>query len=276
LNNLIYISDFFLDQFQGGAELSDSVMIDHLCGHLEVSRRNSSEFKNKRDIANKYIISNFSLLPQVEKDFFVKSGVDYIIIERDQKYVRSRNTATYPNFIAPPSEIVNREFYSSARKVFCLTSKQMEIMNAHLDLKNVESLGCTQFSKEQIDILSNNIDNKKIKKYAIVRSKMWKKAIAFCKSKNIEYDVIEKQEYSRFIKTLSEYHGLVFFSHAFESCCRLLVEARILNLSIITDNRNGCTYEDWFAKSKGRDLLRDVEKITKNGMNLVLGECLDN
>ena len=75
----------------------------------------------------------------------------------------------------------------------------------------------------------------------------------------IDYDFLNPMPYEELIETLSKYKGIVFFSHAFESCCRLLVESRILELKIITDNRNGCTYESWFKNMKGIQLLEFLE-----------------
>ena len=258
-----------MKNFSGGAELSDGVLIDYLKNSdLQVNKIRSHQFSANR--ADVYLISNFVSLSESSKKFFTVSGVKYIIIERDQKYVRSRNTAQYPDFIAPQSEVINRDFYAAAKKVFCLTSRQMEIMNEHLGLDNLQSLGCTQFSKEQLGVLSRNLNNKKNGKYAIVKGKRWDKAVAVCERDVIDYDVLEKQNYPNFIKTLSGYKGIVFFSHAFESCCRLLIEARILNLSIVTDGRNGCTYEDWFGKYKGRQLLDFIENKTCETMKTVM------
>lgn len=274
---ICYISDFFLDGPgpSGGAELSDDVLVRFLKkqGH-QVSKEMSSRFSFSRYSKDFFfIISNFATLSQEARDCFSSSFSNkYIIIERDQKYVRTRNTANYPNYIAPKSEVVNQEFYANAKKVFCLTNKQMEIMSAHVDLNNLESLGCTQFSENQLSTLSENIGNKKNEKYAIVKGKMWKKSVALCEKQGIEYDILEKQEYSKFIRSLSEYKGIVFFSHAFESCCRLLIEARILNLSIITDDKNGCTYEEWFKNHKGRDLLEVVTHKTSETMMTISDE----
>ena len=270
---VIYISDYFLEDGSGGAELSDGVLIDFISqSDVDIQKIRCKEFAGQK--ADVYVVSNFASLSRNKKDFFIKSGAKYIIIERDQKYVRTRNTAEYPNFIAPQGEVINRDFYAGAKTVFCLTSKQMEIMNEHLSLDNLKSLGCTQFSKNQLEILSRNIDNIKNGKYAVVRGKRSDKAIAICNNKKLQFDVLDHQTYEDFIATLSQYSGIAFFSHAFESCCRLLIEARVLNLSILTDNRNGCTYEPWFREYKGRDLLQFLEKKTLQTMQEVLREIL--
>ena len=268
---IIYISDFFVGEILGGAELSDNVVINYLTAEgYEVQKIKSRRFSPNFVDGEFFVISNFSLLSETNKQYFIKDlKGKYIIIERDQKYVRSRNTANYKDYVAPQSQVVNREFYENAKKVFCLTSKQMEIMKRHIDLKNVESLGCTQFSKEQLQILEDNIGNEKKSNqqiYAIVSGKRSGQAVALCQSEGLKYDVLNKMPYKDFIGCLSRYDGIVFFSHAFESCCRLLIEARILNLKIITDDKNGCTYEPWFNQYKGEELLRFIKTKTLSTM----------
>jgi len=268
IKNITYIADYFVEQHQGGAELSDEVVIESLssCGH-DVTRVKSAAFHplDREPESQVYVISNFTQLSELNKKWFVNSNIKYIIIERDQKYVRTRNTAMYKNFIAPKSEIVNEDFYRGAHKVFCLTSHSSEIFLKHIELDNITSLGCTHFSKKQFDVLRKNIKNSKNDKFAIVSGKRSDIAIQFCLKNNLEYEIIKKTDYNNFIKNLSHYKGIVFFSHAVETCCRLLVEARVLNLRILTDNKNGCTYENWFKEKKGEDLLEYLEEeIPKN------------
>ena len=252
---VIYISDFFVDEVYGGAELSDDVVIQYIKSRgVELKTVKSQTYDPTIHKADTFIVSNFALLKESSKEWIAENE-NYIIIERDQKYVRNRNTAEYPGFIAPKSQVVNRDFYISAKKVFCLTGKQMEIMNLHLEIENIESLGCTQFSKQQLQFLSSRLAVEKNNKYAIVPGKRQDKAVAFCEREDIEYEVLQSSTWLKLMDRLCEYKGIVFFSHAFESCCRLLIESKVMGLKIITDNRNGCTYEEWFRKYRGKELL---------------------
>jgi len=269
---IIYVSDNFTKDFQGGAELSDGVVIDFLtsCGHdVECIRSFNFNPFNISKQNQTFIISNFIKLSKINKKWFINSKIKYIIIERDQKYVKTRNTAMYKNFIAPKNQIINQDFYKAAHKVFCLTNHSAEILLSHIKLNNVESLGCTQFSKNQFNILENNLNNKKNNKFAIIPGKRSDLAIKYCQKNNLNFEIIKKTNYKNFIQTLSEYKGLVFFSHAVETCCRLLVEARILNLKILTDNKNGCTYEDWFINYKGKELLNYLKKEMPNNLKKI-------
>ena len=269
---IIYISDFFLEEFNGGAELSDNVVINFLENkRVDIKTVKSQNFDPTIHKADTFIISNFVGLSEENKHYLYNKN--YIIIERDQKYVRNRNTVDYPCFIAQKSEVVNKDFYKNAKKVFCLTSKQMEIMNAHLEINNIESLGCTQFSEGQLGYLSSWIGQDKIDRYAIIPGKRQDKAIALCEREGFEYDILYKSSWELLIDRLCKYKGIVFFSHAFESCCRLLIESKILELKIITDNRNGCTYEDWFSKYKGQDLLKFISNKTHETLKRIYEEA---
>ena len=64
----------------------------------------------------------------------------------------------------------------------------------------------------------------------------------------------------------------MFFSHAFESCCRLVLEARMLGLKVKTDNRVGCTYEEWFGKYKGIELISFLETKVEETLERIYSE----
>jgi hypothetical protein len=273
MKDIIYISDFFVDEILGGAELSDDVVVRYIRdkgGNLKTVK--SQTFDPTIHKADTFIISNFVGLSEEIKAWFVASGARYIIIERDQKYVARRNTAMYNNFIAPKSEVVNESFYTGAHKVFCLTAHSAKILLGHIDLKNVEVLGCTQFSKYQLELVRSNVGKKKNDKFAIVSGKRSNKAIQYCELNKIEYDIIQHMKYEDLLSKLSEYKGIVFFSHAVETCCRLLVEARMFEMKIITDNRNGCTYEKWFKELKGEKLIDFLENKVKETLDIIYQE----
>jgi hypothetical protein len=268
--DIIYISDYFIEQLHGGAEISDNVIIEHLSSIARTLKKvKSCEFTPSKHSAQTYIISNFTQLSEINKKWFINLNIKYILIERDQKYVRTRNTAMYNNFIAPKSQVINEEFYKKAHKVFCLTKHSAGLLLKHISLNNVVSLGCTQFSEKQLNILESNLNNKKNNKFAIIPGKRSDLAIRYCQENNLNFKIIEKTNYKNFIKNLSKYKGVVFFSHAVETCCRLLVEARVLNLKILTDNKNGCTYEDWFNNYKGKELLSYLKKEMPNNLKKI-------
>ena len=187
----------------------------------------------------------------------------YCIIEHDHKYVSERNPAIYKNFIAPPQSIVNKDFYKSAKYVFCQSVKHTEVLSKNLNIDNVINLGCSLWTKDQIEFLKQNCTNDKNKKHFVLGDlnpiKGLKEAKDLCVKKGVDFDVVEKQPYPDFIKQLSQYDKLVFLPKTLESFCRIILEARMLNCGIVTNNLNGCTYEPWFKKYKGIELINFVD-----------------
>mgnify|MGYP003667923610 FL=1 len=92
INKITYISDFFIEDFQGGAELSDNVLIQFLKeNNIEIEKIKCSKFDFNSTNTKSYIISNFVSLSEKNKNLLIKGEAPYIIIERDQKYVSAPN-----------------------------------------------------------------------------------------------------------------------------------------------------------------------------------------
>ena len=277
MKKVIFVADLFIEDFLGGAELSTEVLIEDLRARgLDIEKVRSRDFSPKY-LNENLVISNFAGLSQYNIDN-ITSNSNYLIIERDQKYVKTRNLTYYENFIAPKSEIINRDFYKNAKSVLCLTSKHTELTKANLELENIYNLGCTHFSENQLKMIESEIKENKNGKYVVVNGKLDYKAVEYCKLSGLKYDHLERMEYPSLISTMSNYTGIVFMSHHFESFCRLLVEAKILGLKVITGNRSGCTYEPWFRKHSGKNMSNFIRKKVKESIDIVeekIGELND-
>ena len=83
--------------------------------------------------------------------------------------------------------------------------------------------------------------------------------VSVCESKGIEYDLVEKLPYEEYLSYLGKYDKFVFFPKTLESFCRVVLEARMLECKLITNNLNGCTYEPWFKSLKGTSLIDYVD-----------------
>jgi hypothetical protein len=91
----------------------------------------------------------------------------------------------------------------------------------------------------------------------------------YCKYKNYNYSLIKDNDYSSFLQKLSSNKGLVFFPKTPETLSRLCVEAKMLNLEIITNKNVGATYEQWFSL-KGKELIDYCLEMRYNISNKVL------
>jgi hypothetical protein len=268
MKKIVFVSDFFSDQVQGGAEIYDALLVQQLESKgVKVCKFNSHEFTDKHfklyeKTGFMFLVSNFVNLSESVKKLMQIYSDRYCILEHDHKYLRNRNPADFKNFKAPREMIINQEFYRSAKQVFCQSVKHAEVLSLNLGIDNVTNLGCSLWSKEQLELISSKICEKN-NKAAIINDpnviKGTKEAVAVCESKNIDYDLLPKAGYEDYLSTLAKYETFVFFPKTLESFCRVLLEARMMGCKLVTNNLNGCTYEPWFRGLKGQDLIDYVD-----------------
>jgi hypothetical protein len=258
--NIVFISDFFVSQVLGGGEFNDSQLIEMLESVALVKKINSQHvtldfLKSRKD--NRFIISNFIILSSEIKKYIL-DNLDYIIYEHDHKYLLSRNPSLYENYKAPKKEIVNLDFYKNAKKVFCQSSFHKNIAEKNLCLNNIVSVGGNLWSLEVLEYL--RLLSKKEKKdvFSIMDSpiphKNTKKAIAFCKYKNYDYELVKSKNYKEFLDRLSNNKKLAFFPETPETLSRVVVEARMAGMETVTSKNIGAIGEEWFSL-KGPDLI---------------------
>ena len=98
-------------------------------------------------------------------------------------------------------------------------------------------------------------------KAAILDADFWIKgknvAVQFCERYQIAYDLIPKQEYYSFLDSLSNYSIYVFFPQVPETLSRVTVEAKMMNLAVITNEFTGAYFED-FYKDSGTKLINQM------------------
>ena len=262
---IVFISDFFVDEIKGGAELVDSHLIDLLVKNgFEIEKIKSNKVTEsflKNNFEKTFLISNFAGLNP--KLINLVSALRYFIFEHDHKYTADRDVSIYKDFIVPQNRLINLSFYQNAQYIFCQSKIHAEVVQKNIKTNNVINLGCSIWSDEELDILEKASKKEKTKEYAIVNSnnpiKSTQKSVSFCKKNNLQYELIGSHDYTDFIKQLSPFKTLVFFPKVLESFCRLVVEARMLNCSLKTNSNLGCTSESWFKDLRGSELVDFVK-----------------
>jgi len=278
--NFVFIADFFVDEILGGGELNN----EELILTLEGKGHNVTKIKSKNVVSeflrenkdNFFIISNFVQLTEINKSYLAK--MKYIIYEHDHKYLRSRNPALFENYLAPKIEIINYEFYKNARAIFCQSSFHAEIVEKNLNLKNIINLGGNLWSDSALLIMEKYSMKNKTHKYSIMNSnidhKNTRDAATYCEYKQIPYELISPSSYETFLDNLSNNSKLIFFPKTPETLSRIVVEARMMNMGVMTNSRVGATSEPWF-KEKGEKLIEIMRNKKVEILEKVVGSFID-
>ena len=267
----ILTSDFFIDDFIGGAALNDEEI-------YKVFKKNGEDIEKIKtseiteDFLNKekesfFIVSNFFHLAPELREKLMK--LKYIIYAHDYKFVQHTNPAAYDDFKVPESDIINKDFHEKAIAIMCQSSLQQNIYNLNVDVKDSTiNVSGNLWSDEDFEVLEEveKIKNKK-QMCSVIKSHYWQKgvpeAIKICIEKKFNYDLIHDDNYHNFLRKLGANAALMFYPLTPETLCRAVVEARMMNVKVITSNMVGATHEKWFDEIKGKELI-DYMKERRN------------
>ena len=256
----VFVADFFAEDVAGGGELNNEEAISLLREEFEVIKKKSALIDLsflKRNKDSFFIVSGFlGMRPDVKQALI--NDHKYIIYEHDHKYLKSRNPAPYENFLAPKTEIVNFDLYKKSKAVLVQTSFHKQIMKKNLEIDNIISLGGNLWSVNDLENMRNLANKKKRQACSIMKSDIHHKntadALKYCLAKKLPYTLVASKNYQEFIEALSDNDTLVFFPKTPETLSRVVVEARMMGMKVITNNLVGATREEWF-ELKGSSLV---------------------
>tara|TARA_R110000824_G_scaffold204786_2_gene389523 strand:+ start:2479 stop:4095 length:1617 start_codon:yes stop_codon:yes gene_type:complete len=273
---VVFIADFFVEQVLGGGELNDDLLIKLLQKNdKEVSSIRTTQINLeflKEHQGDFFIISNFIGLSEECKRWLTHNAA-YIIYEHDHKYLSNRNPAQYAHFKPPQKDLRNFYFYKNAVGVICQSTFHKNILVQNLGLDNIISVGGNLWSAESLAKLKSLAATKKREACSIMDSpiphKNTHKAVAYCKSKGNQYELVADNDYFSFLEKMGKNETLVFFPSTPETLSRLVCEARMMGMSVVTNGLVGAAKEEWFNK-KGADLIIYMEQKKEEIVKIIL------
>ena len=276
-DKVILISDFFIDDFVGGAALNDEEIYRLLSERFDVQKIKSRYLYEgfiQENLDSFFIISNFFGINPAIRDL-IQSKCKYILYCHDYKFVHHTNPALYPDFLVPQQELINVNFHKDAHRIICQTKFQKDIYDRNLKCpEKTVSFSGNLWSEEHLKLLESLASVEKNSKCAIIDSKYPQKgvneSIQHCKENNLEYEVIGDPDYSKFLELLSLYSSLVFHPSTPETCCRVILEAKMMGLKTITNKLIGASYEEWYNLN-GIELINEMRNKRKSLVDFIRG-----
>lgn len=247
---ILFLSDYFVeDGIMGGAERSDSTIIEDLRDVADVVKVHTSDVVELRRVLgsptferdyHSILISNRTRLGRDSKDLIQGVSVPYHIIERDCQFVKSRNVATYRNYIAPPSQVNDARFYNSAETVFALCESHYSKIILNLPKAHVVNLGATHLASGERSLFESLrlAEKKSSNRIGIPKLKDWGSAARYAKLMRPDaiiefFDTHPNRE--RFLQDVASYETIAFKPFVYESFSRICLESRMLGCSVITE-----------------------------------------
>lgn len=270
--DLIVVSDAFLQQYAGGAEMTLESFLDVArekynihkvnCSDLSLDVFNQimSNFKNA-----KWLFGNIGNISANILNMIIFRVKNYEVIECDYKYCMYRSEEFHKfkegvdcncHTNLQLTHLISN-FYSNAKRIFWMSDQQKAITNSKIRITcNNQITLNSVFEKTHINYIKSLKDNpvlKRSNKFIILKSPSWVKgydqAFDYCKKNNIEYEEVWNLEYSELLKKLRTSKGLVYLPNGKDTCPRLVIEAKLLGCKLILNDNVQHKDEKWFENS---------------------------
>jgi hypothetical protein len=263
----VFVSDFFCEDLIGGAELTTEAFYQ---GCPSVATKIHSHSLTEKMVSENpdkhWVITNFSKVDKNAIIEIVKGKHKYSIVEYDYKYCKYRAPTLHQlkdNEECKCEQTNEGKFVAAlmarAHSVFFMSKGQMDFyLTKFPPLKKSTNLHVqsSAWSKEDLEYLAD-LSRKRDKhnnKCAVLGSGSWVKGKDatenFCKEQKLQYELLPKMPYRQFLKALSQYKSIAFMPLGFDTCPRLIVEARLMGLDIFINENVQNKDEEWFKSPK--------------------------
>ena len=269
--DIIFVSDMFVEDYAGGAELTTEVLINSSDGK-NICKIRSSQLTMEllsQGIEKFWIFTNFSgmdteLIPSII------ANLRYSIVEYDFKFCAYRSPEKHEFELGEACDCQNKmvgklvsAFFYGAESLFWMSDCQREIYESHFPfLKKKNSILLSSlFSPEFFEYVSrfSNSKNDKSETYLIVGSNSWIKgidaAVSYCEDKNIEYEIVSGLKHEEMLDKMASSKGLVFLPLGGDTCPRTVIEAKLLGCDLIINDNVLHKDESWFSSSSLHDTV---------------------
>lgn len=277
----VVVSDMFAEEYTGGAELTLAALMSKCPGrYFQLHSASMTPELVEKNASKYWIIANFANAQVDALAELVRSNVRFSVIECDYKYCKYRSSHLHQlkegkscDCNQTRSGRFVRALFNKAHWVMFMSQGQLEEYNRQFpgipsDNFTVQS---STFSDETLLHLAN-LRKKRAESnikdvYAVLKGGTWIKAeqqtVEWCHRNDIKFELIGGIPHREFLKELSQYKGLVFRPAGYDTCPRLVIEAKMLGLDCLLNENVQHKDEPWFSGS-----IEECEKyLTARGEN---------
>lgn len=269
----IVVADFFINDVQGGAELTTESLIKEAPNTRKIFKLHANSLTPKLIKENKdkiFIITNFVTATSESLAELIEQKVNYYIVEFDYKYCRFRSEGLHLIQTKKPCDCATNEsikgilvpFFQNAKKIFWMSEAQRKHYGGKLpEVKEVPSeILSSVFDKESLQFIESlyqeTKDKEKQKEVAILSKDngSWIKGIestiAYLNVEGKDFIHLPKLPYHQFLKEMAKYQTFCFRPSDKDTCPRIVIEAKLLGLDLLLNRNVQHKDESWFNGSR--------------------------
>jgi len=255
---IIYVADMFVEECEGGAELTSDAIIESSPYDIITIRSQDLNIELAKKHSDKFwIIGNFFELNTFAKSFIIKN-INYSVIEFDYKYCKRRNEDFCIILDGEckcnknPNNNLNALLLLHSKYIWWMSEEQQKLYHNKIPYlrTNQQDVLSSVFSSKTLDYIAELNKTKKNKKYLIYNTRAALKnthgAIDFAKLNKLPFNLVGDLKYFEFLRELAKHKGLIYVPLAKDTCPRLVIEAAILRCELYLNNKVQHATEGWF------------------------------
>lgn len=265
--DIVLASDFFIDDFVGGAALNDEELFGALtrAGHAvkKIKCRDITLDVAKSLNGCVWIISNFFHMSEYIKSY-IQENIRYSILAHDYKFVAHTNPALYQGMLVTDKDKINVGFYQSAKNVFCQSKLHQDIHKLNIPNINSTNLSGNLWNEKTMEFMLALSKRAKKNSFCVVKSPYPQKgvpeSIALLIERKIDYDLVYDPDPLAFLNRMSQHAGLCFVAKTPESLSRVVCEAKMCGMKVLANRLIGAVSEPWFEDKDVFKILKEKQK----------------
>ena len=279
--DVIFVSDFFRDEYGGGAEISTDAL--YQSSPVKTYLLKSSDVDDKvinKGMQKLWVFFNFT---QVNYNLFpsIVANCHYYIVEYDYKFCAYRSVEKHKVDTDSECDCHNTQhgmltsaLFAGAEHVFWMSKSQHEIYQSRFPFLTEEksSVLSSIFDVKDLEFIENLRKVRKTNplsvsdRYIVLNSTSWIKGVSdtqkYLDDNKIPFDLVSGLSYYDMLRVLSENSGLAFMPLGGDTCPRIVIEAKLLGLTLLTNENVQHTTEDWW-----RGDIDSIETYLLDGHN---------
>jgi hypothetical protein len=271
----VFVADMFASDYVGGAELTTEAILKAVPEGSSIFKLHSQSLTDTIVEANPdktWILCNWTQAPMEGLVELVNQSHRFFVVEYDYKYCAHRSSHLHKLQTKQDCNCQNERrgkfvsaFYRKAQHVFFMSEgqrqeyfKQLPVLLNHQERFTVLT---SVWEPEDLDFLSSLKTPNQNETWAVLTGGSWIKNQSateeYCKTRGIPYELVGNLPYRDFLKKLAQYKGLVFHPAGFDTCPRMVVEARILGLELDLNENVQHQNEEWWSSGNLVTYLKD-------------------
>jgi glycosyltransferase involved in cell wall biosynthesis len=269
---IVFVSDMFLEDYVGGAELTTEALISESPFKVQkILSRNVNLATLQQGKDKFWIFGNFSQI-NLELIPSIVANLKYSVLEYDYKYCKYRSPEKHESATGNSCDCAENisgkiisAFYYGSTSLWWMSEGQKNrytsLFPFLLEKDNVvlssvfskNTLGTIQWLRNQVSASSDVRQG-----WLVLGSTSWVKGFSqaedWCKKNKKQYEVVWNLPYDQILDKLARAEGFVYLPMGADTCPRMVIEAKLLGCKLELNENVQHANEEWFNTNNLQDI----------------------